>query len=94
MDGVRHSEWISMTSGDSNFLSTDNIVSWDDSVALLALANGLLMLGSWSSYIKSLGGTIVRQEPSLANSSVTTFFPHKMCMYRGSLKLVSILQSS
>jgi hypothetical protein len=34
-----------MTSGDSNMLSIGSEVFWDDSAALLALANALEMLG-------------------------------------------------
>jgi hypothetical protein len=38
-----------MTSGDSDMLSIGGGVSWDDSAALLALANAFEMLGPWSS---------------------------------------------
>jgi hypothetical protein len=56
MNGVHQSKCISMTSGDSDMLSVGGGISWDDSAALLALANALAMLGSWSSYMKTLGG--------------------------------------
>jgi hypothetical protein len=94
MNGVCQFEWISMTLGDSDMLSTNGVVSWDDSVALLALANALLMLGSWSSCMKTPGGIIGRLEPSLANASMTSFFPRKMCRYLRPLKLFSRLRSS
>jgi hypothetical protein len=41
-------------------LSVDGEISWDDSATLLALANALVKLGSWSSCIKTAGGTIAR----------------------------------
>jgi hypothetical protein len=44
-----------MTSGDSDILSTDDIVSRDDSAALLALASALVILTSWSSFLKTTG---------------------------------------
>jgi hypothetical protein len=75
MNGVHKSEWISMTSGDSVMLSFGGGVFWDDSAALVAFAKAFKMLGSWSSYRKTPMGTMTRLEPSLANSSVTSFFP-------------------
>jgi hypothetical protein len=83
-----------MTSSDSDMLSIGSGVSWDDLAALLAFAKTLVMLGSWSAYIKTLEGTIARLEPSLANSSVTSFFPHRMCRYSRPSKLFSTLRSS
>jgi hypothetical protein len=56
MNMVRQSEWISMISGDSDMLSAGSEVYWDDSGTLLALANAFMMLGSWSSFIKTPGG--------------------------------------
>jgi hypothetical protein len=44
-----------MTLGDSDMLSIGVGISCDDSAALLAFANTLVMLGSWSSYIKTPG---------------------------------------
>jgi hypothetical protein len=44
-----------MTSGGSDMLSIDGGVSWDESAALLALANAFNMLGSWSSCKKIPG---------------------------------------
>jgi hypothetical protein len=58
MNGVCQTECISMNSGDSDMLLVSSGISWDDSTALLALANALAMLGPWSSYMKNLGGTI------------------------------------
>jgi hypothetical protein len=46
MNGVRKSEWISMTSGDLVMLSFGGRVSWDDSVALIVFAKAFEMLGS------------------------------------------------
>jgi hypothetical protein len=83
-----------MTSGNSNMLSMGGDVSRDELVALLALANALVMLGSRSSCIKTPGGTIAQLELSLANSSAISFFPQKMCRYSRPLKLFSNLQSS
>jgi hypothetical protein len=94
MNGVRKSEWISMTSGDLVMLSFGGRVSWDDSVALIVFAKAFEMLGSWSSYRKTLVGTVARLELSLANSSATSFFPHKICKYLRPSKLFSNLQSS
>jgi hypothetical protein len=71
MNGVRQSEWISMTSGDSIMLSLGGGVSWDDLATLVAFAKAFEMLGSWSSYRKTPMGTIAQLEPSLANSSMT-----------------------
>jgi hypothetical protein len=82
-----------MTADDLDMLSMGGKVFGDDSAALLALANALVMLGSWSSCIKTLGGTIAQLEPSLANSSVTSFFPHRMYMYLRLSKLFSNLRS-
>jgi hypothetical protein len=48
---------------------------------LVTLAKAFEMLGSWSSCKKTPVGTIARLELSLANSSVTSFFPHKKCKY-------------
>jgi hypothetical protein len=60
----------------------------------LLLAKAFKMLGSWSSCRKTLVGTIAQLEPSLANSSVTSFFPHKICKYSRPSKLFSNLRSS
>jgi hypothetical protein len=68
--------------------------SWDDSAALVALAKAFEMLGSWSSYKKTPVGTVAQLELSLANSSVISFFPHKICKYSRPSKLFSNLQSS
>jgi hypothetical protein len=83
-----------MTSGDSVMLSLGGGVSWDDSAALVALAKAFEMLGSWSSYKKTPVGTVAQLELSLANSSVISFFPHKICKYSRPSKLFSNLQSS
>jgi hypothetical protein len=69
-------------------------VSYDDSAALLGLAKAFEMLGSWSSYKKTPMATIARLDPSLANSSTISFFPHKICMYSRPRKLFSNLRSS
>jgi hypothetical protein len=69
-------------------------VSWDDSATLVALAKAFEMLGSRSSYRKTPVGTIARLEPSLVNSFVISFFPHKICKYLRPSKLFSNLQSS
>jgi hypothetical protein len=37
MNGVHQSEWASMNLGDSDMLSIDVVVSWDNLAALLAL---------------------------------------------------------
>jgi hypothetical protein len=68
-----------MTSGVSVILWHGGGVFWDDSATLVALAKAFEMLGSWSSYRKIPVGTMARLEPSLANSSVTSFFPRKIC---------------
>ena len=47
-----------MTSGDSVMHLVNGGASWDDSVTLLALAKAFEILGSWSSYKKTLVGTI------------------------------------
>jgi hypothetical protein len=73
MNGVHQSEWISMTSGDLDVLWLGSGTSWEDSATLLALSRALEMLGSWSSYKKTPVGTIARLEPSLDNSSATSF---------------------
>jgi hypothetical protein len=39
-------------------------------------------------------GTIAQLELSLANSSASVFFPHKICKYPRTLKLFSNLWSS
>jgi hypothetical protein len=83
-----------MTSGDSNMLSFGGGVSWEDSDTLLALAKALEMLGSWSSCKKTHVGTIAQLDQSLANSSATSFFPHKICRYSSPSKLFSNLWSS
>jgi hypothetical protein len=67
-----------MTSCDLDMLSIGGGVSWDDSAALLALANALVMLDSWISCIKTPRGTIARLELSLANSSAISFFPQNV----------------
>jgi hypothetical protein len=94
MKGVRQSEWISMTSGDSVMLSSGGRVSWDDSATLLALAKAFHIVGSWSSCKKTPVGTIAWLEPSLAISSTIPFFPRKICMYLRPSKLFSNLWSS
>jgi hypothetical protein len=83
-----------MTLGDSVILSHGGGVSWDDSAALEAFAKAFEILGSCSSYRKTPVGTMAQLEPSLANSSVTSFFPHKICMYSRPSKLFSNLRSS
>jgi hypothetical protein len=83
-----------MTSGDSVILSFGGGVSWDDSNALIAFAKSFEMLGSWSFCRKIPMGTMARLEPSLANSSATSFFPHKICKYSRLSKLFSNLRSS
>jgi hypothetical protein len=83
-----------MTLGDLDMLSFGDGVSWEGSTTLQALAKALEMLGSWSSYKKTHVGTIARLQPSLANSSVTSFFPSKICKYSRPSKLFSNLQSS
>jgi hypothetical protein len=94
MNRVRQSEWIYMTSGDLVIFSLGGGASWDDSAILVAFAKAFEMLGSWSSYRKNPVGTMACLEPSLANSSVTSFFPHKICKYSRPSKLFSNLQSS
>jgi hypothetical protein len=83
-----------MTLGDSVILSLGGGVSWDDSATLVAFAKSFEMLGSWSTYKKTLVGTMARLELSLANSSTTSFFPHKIRKYSRSSKLFSNLRSS
>jgi hypothetical protein len=74
--------------------SLDCRVSWDDLAALVALAKAFEMLGSWSSYKKTPVETIAWLEPSLSNSFVILFFPHKICKYSRPSKLFSNLWSS
>jgi hypothetical protein len=62
-------------------LSIGSGISWDDSATLLTLANAFEMLGSWSSCKKTHVRAIAQLEPSLANSSVISFFPHRICRY-------------
>jgi hypothetical protein len=83
-----------MTLGDSVILSLGGGVSWDNSTALVAFTKAFEMLGSWSSYRKTPMGTMARLEPSLANSSVTSFFPREICNYSRLSKLFSNLRSS
>jgi hypothetical protein len=83
-----------MTLGDLVMLSLGGGVSWDDSATLVAHAKTFEMLGSWSSCRNTLVGTIAQLEPSLANSSMTVFFPRKICKYLRSSKLFSNLWSS
>jgi hypothetical protein len=52
------------------------------------------MLDSWSSCKQTSLGTIARLEPSMANSSMISFFLHKICRYSRLLKLFSNLRSS
>jgi hypothetical protein len=94
MNGVCHSESLSITSGDSYMLSIGGGVSWDDSAALLVFVSAFELLGFWSSYKKTPTGTIARLEPSLANSFVISFFPHRTCKYSRQSKLFSNLWSS
>jgi hypothetical protein len=82
-----------MTSGDSVMLSFGGGVSWDDSATLVALAKAFEIVGSWSSYKKTLVGTIACLELSLANSSAISGFPHKICKYSRPSKLFSNLWS-
>jgi hypothetical protein len=70
-----------MTSGVSVILSHGGGVSWDDLAALVAFAKAFEMLGSWSSNRNTPMGTMAQLEPSLANLSATSFFPHKICKY-------------
>jgi hypothetical protein len=83
-----------MMSGVSVILSLSGGVSWDDSAALVAFAQAFEMLGTWSSCKKTPVGTMARLEPSLVNSSATSFFPHKICKYSRPSKLFSNLRSS
>jgi hypothetical protein len=83
-----------MTSGDSDMLSIGGGVSLDDPTVLMALANALEILGLWSSCKKTHVGTLDRLEPSLANPSVISFFPHRMCRYSRPSKLFSNLRNS
>jgi hypothetical protein len=78
-----------MTLGDLVMLSFGGKVSWDDSAALVAFAKAFEMLGSWNSCKKTPVGTVAWLEPSLANSSTTSFFPHKICRYSWLSKLFS-----
>jgi hypothetical protein len=89
MNRVRQFVWISMASGDSVILSLGGGVSWDDSVTLVAFAKAFEMLGSWSSCRKTPVGTMARLELSLANSSMTSLFPCKICKYLRPSKLCS-----
>jgi hypothetical protein len=82
--------WLQVT----RLLSGGGGVSWDDSTALLALAKAFDIVGSWNSCKKTPVGTIAQLEPSLANSSVISFFPHKICMHSRQSKLFSNLWSS
>jgi hypothetical protein len=83
-----------MTSGDSVILSLGGGVSWDDLATLVAFAKAFEMFGSWSSYRKTPVGTMAQLELSLANSSATSFFPHKICKYSRPVKSFSNLWSS
>jgi hypothetical protein len=60
-------------------LSFDGVLL-GDSDTLVALSKAFEMLGSWSSYKKTLVGTIARLEPSLANSSMISLFHCMICM--------------
>jgi hypothetical protein len=55
MNRVYQSDWSSMTLGDLDMLLVGGGVSQDELVAFLALANALVILGSWSSCTKTLG---------------------------------------
>jgi hypothetical protein len=68
-----------MTLSDSFIFSLGGGVSWDDSAALVAFAKAFEMLGSWSTCKMTPVGTIAWLERSLANFSVISFFPHKIC---------------
>jgi hypothetical protein len=83
-----------MTSGVSVILSLGSGVFLDDSATLVVFAKAFEMLGSWSFCRKTPMGTIAQLEPSLANSSATSFFPRKICKYSRPLKLFSNLGSS
>jgi hypothetical protein len=72
-------------------LSGEGGFSQDDLAALLALAKVFDIVGSWCFYKKTPVGTIARLMPSLANSSVTSFFPRKICKYSWPSKLFSSL---
>jgi hypothetical protein len=78
MNGLRQSEWISMTSRVSVILSCGGGVSWDDSAALVAFAKAFEMFGSWSSCKKTHVKTMAQLETSLANSSTISFFSQDM----------------
>jgi hypothetical protein len=93
MNEVCQFEWISITLGDSVILSIGDGVSWDDLTTLVAFAKAFEILDSWSSCRKTPMGTMARLELSLANSSVNSFFPHKICKYSRSSKLFSNLPS-
>jgi hypothetical protein len=80
-----------MTLGDSVMLSFGGGDTWDDLAALAAFAKAFEMLGSWSSCRKTIVGTMARLEPSLANSSATSFFHCKICKYSRPSKLFSKL---
>jgi hypothetical protein len=94
MNRVHQSEWISMTLGVLVILLHGGGVSWVDSATLVAFAKAFEMPNSWSSYRKTPMGTMTRLELSLANSSATSFFPHKIFKYSRLLKLFSNLWSS
>jgi hypothetical protein len=76
-----------MTLGDWDMLSACGIVSSDDSAALLALAHALVMLVSWSSYMKNPMGTTARLEPSLASLLVNSIRPLKIWRFSRPSKL-------
>jgi hypothetical protein len=65
------------------------VVSRDISSTLLALANALVILGSWSTYLKNPRGTTARLEPSLASSSMTSLCPHTIWRNSRPTKLFS-----
>jgi hypothetical protein len=81
-----------MTSSDSVVLSLGGGDSRE--VTMVAFAKAFEMLGSWSFYRKTPMGTMAWLEQSLANSSVISFFPHKICKYSRSSKSFSNVQSS
>jgi hypothetical protein len=57
-----------MTLEVSSLSSFNGVVPLIDSAVLLALDSDLLMIGSWSSCLKTPGGTVTRLELRLANS--------------------------
>jgi hypothetical protein len=67
-----------MTSEESDFSSASVAVLSTDPTAVLPMDSSLLMEGSGSSCMKTFGGSVPRLEPSLANSSATSFQPWRV----------------